>query len=212
MCRPARQRCVQKCVQNEERLSSALVLTRSGASIDLTGVRYTMPGSDDDAPADSGHLSGAVLGVLKPANLHAESRAWCPADFPAPSSFTGCTVRCHEDVMRHIYGLFQSLGIQYSWVLTRGPLGSELVKEEDLAIDNAKEESWMTVYEHERDLLEDTVYHSLMSLWSEFSNACAVFDQHGPAQFLCAHQVWETLLANFPPNTSACKLSSLTVR
>jgi hypothetical protein len=36
---------------------------------------------------------------------------WRPVDFPAPSSFTGCTVRCHEDVQRHIYGLFQALGI-----------------------------------------------------------------------------------------------------
>ena len=55
----------------------------------------------------------------------------------------------------------------------------------------------MTVYEHERDL-EDTVYSSLVSLWSEFSDTYAVFDQHGPAQLLCAQQVWEALLTNFP--------------
>ena len=54
----------------------------------------------------------------------------------------------------------------------------------DLAIDNVKEESWMVVYEHERDLLEDTLYQCLVSLWSEFSVAYAVFDQHGPAQLL----------------------------
>jgi hypothetical protein len=107
-----------------------------------------------------------------------------PADFPAPSSFTGCTVCCHEDVPRHIYGLFQALGIQYHWVLTRGTLGREFVKAEDLAIDNAKEESWMVVYEHEHDLLEDTLYHCLVSLWSKFSVTYAVFDQHGPAQLL----------------------------
>ena len=56
----------------------------------------------------------------------------------------------------------------------------------------------MTVYEHERDLLEDTVYRSLVSLRSEFSDAYAVFDQHGPAQLLCDKQVWEALLATFP--------------
>jgi len=51
----------------------------------------------------------------------------------------------------------------------------------------------MSVYEHEHDLLEDTVYHRLVSLWSEFSDAYAVFDQHGPAQ-----HVWEALLTTFP--------------
>jgi hypothetical protein len=126
------------------------------------------------------------------------SRAWRHADFPAQSSFTGCTVRCHEDVPRHIYGLFEALGIQYRWVLTRGPLGRELLKTEDLVIDDAKEGSWMVVYEHERDLLEDTVYRRLASLWSELSDAYAVSDQHGPAQLLCAQQVWEALLTAFP--------------
>ena len=28
----------------------------------------------------------------------------------------------HEDVPRHIWGLFQALGIQYSWILTHGDL------------------------------------------------------------------------------------------
>ena len=44
----------------------------------------------------------------------------------------------------------------------------------------------MAVYEHERDLLEDTVllYRRLVSKWSEFSDAYAVFDQHNPIQ-LC---------------------------
>ena len=54
---------------------------------------------------------------------------------------------------------------------------------------------------HERDLLEDPVYRRLVSLWSEFSDAYAVFDQHGPAQLFCAQQVWslwEALLAAFP--------------
>ena len=125
-------------------------------------------------PLPVAHLSGAVFGVLKPANLHApgvllifQHRPVSPA---AP---------CHEDVHCYIYGLFQALGIQYRWVLTRGTLGSELLKAEDLAIDDAKKESWMAAYEHEHDLLEDTVYISLVSLWSEFSDAYPVFDQHG---------------------------------
>jgi hypothetical protein len=50
------------------------------------------------------------------------------------------------------------------------------------------------VHENERDLLENTVYRRLVSLWSEFSDAYAVFDKHGPAQLLCAQQVWEALL------------------
>jgi hypothetical protein len=82
-----------------------------------------MTGSDDDAPAararhPEGRESSPVLR---------------PADFPVPSTFrvTGCTVRCHEDVPRHIYGLFQALGIQYRWVLIRGLLGCELLKAED---------------------------------------------------------------------------------
>jgi hypothetical protein len=104
-----------------------------------------------DTPASRGPPLGAR--ARRP-EIHEYSRAWSPADFPSPSSFTGCTVRCHEDVPRQIYGLFQALGIQYCWVLTRGPLGREFLKAEDLVIDDTKEESWMTVYEHEHDLLE----------------------------------------------------------
>jgi hypothetical protein len=173
----------------------ALALTRSGVGVDLPGARYTMTGADDDAPDARGPPLGGRAGSSE---ARESSRAWCPADFPAPSSFTCCTVGCHEDVPRHIYRLFQALGIHYRWVLTRGPLGRELVKAEDLAIDDAKEASWMAVYEHELDLLEDTVYRSLVSLWSEFSDAYVVFDLHGPAQLLCTQQVWEALLAVFP--------------
>jgi hypothetical protein len=179
----------------------ALALTRSGASVDLPGARYTMTGSDDDAPA----VRGPPLGSrARRSDARESSRAWRLADFPAPSSFTTCTVNCHEDVPHHIYGLFQALGIQYRYVLTRGPLGREFLKAEDLAIDYAKEESWMAAYEHERDLLEDTVYRRLVSLWSEFSDAYAVFDQYGPAHLLCAQKVWEALLAAFPLKHKRC--------
>jgi hypothetical protein len=56
----------------------------------------------------------------------------------------------------------------------------------------------MAVHENERDLLEDTVYRRLASLWSEFSDAYAVFDAHGPDQLLCAQKVLEALLDAFP--------------
>ena len=109
----------------DDQTRRALAITRSGIGADLPGVRRTMTGSDDDAPAARGPPLGAR--ARRPEGRES-SRAWRPADFPAQSSFTGCTVRFHEDVLRHIYRLFQALGIQYSWVLTRGTLGSEVVK------------------------------------------------------------------------------------
>jgi hypothetical protein len=111
------------------------------------------------------HYCGPPLGArARRSDGRESSRAWRPADFPGPSIFTGCTVRCHEDVPRHIYGLFDALGIRYRWVLTRGPLVRALVTVEDLVIHDAKEASWMAVHENERDLLEDTVYPRLVSL------------------------------------------------
>jgi hypothetical protein len=105
-------------------------------------------------------------------------------------------VKCHEDV-RYIWGLFQALCIQYSWILTRGALGRALVTADDLAIDDAKEAAWMALHAHERDLLEDTMYRRLAHLWSEFSNAVTVFDANTAAQQLCAQNVWEALLDDF---------------
>ena len=37
---------------------------------------------------------------------------------------------------------------------------------------------------NERDLFEDPINRSLVSMWSEFSDDFAVFDKHGPAQLL----------------------------
>jgi hypothetical protein len=85
----------------------ALTITRSGSGADLPGVRHTMTGSDDDAPAARGP---PLRTRARLPEGRESSRACRPADFPAPSSFTGCTVRCHEDVPRHIHGLFQALG------------------------------------------------------------------------------------------------------
>ena len=56
----------------------------------------------------------------------------------------------------------------------------------------------MAVHEHKRDLLEDTVYHHIQALWSDFSDAYAVFYENGPTQQFCAQKVWEALLNSFP--------------
>ena len=135
---------------------------RSSAGSDLPVGPRPMTGSDDDKPAARGPPLGArarrsegldddTPAVSCPpvgarARLYEgseSSHAWCPADFPGQTIFTGCTVHCHEEVPRHIYGLFEALGIQYSWVLTRGPLGRAIVTAEDLVINNSKERSWL---------------------------------------------------------------------
>jgi hypothetical protein len=155
-----------------------------------------------------------VLGVLKTANLRAPGVLLIFQDRPASPAAQFAASIIIKDVPRHIYGLFQALGIQYRWVLPRGTLGRELVKAEDLAIDDTKEESWMAVYEHERDLLEDTVllYRRLVSKWSEFSDAYAVFDQHNPIQLCTVSRCGKLFSLLSLSSTSACKLSFLPVR
>ena len=54
------------------------------------------------------------------------------------------------------------------------------------------------MHEHECDLLEDTMYLQLVSLWFEFSNGIAVFDTNSPAHLLWEKKVWEALLAAVP--------------
>jgi hypothetical protein len=97
-------------------------------------------------------------------------------------------VKCHEDVPHHIWGLFQALCIQYSWILTSSALGRALVTTDDLAIDDDKEAAWMALHAHERDLLEDTMYWCLAHLWSEFSDTITItiFDTNTSSQQLCA--------------------------
>ena len=79
-------------------------------------------------------------------------------------------MKSHEDIPRFIQDFFTALGLQYRWVVTRGAIGKTLVSAEDLDNDNAKEQLWMAVHEHERDLLEDTVYRRIQALWSDFSD------------------------------------------
>jgi hypothetical protein len=40
----------------------------------------------------------------------------------------------------------------------RGTLSSDLVSQAELAIDEAKEKTWMALYEHDIDTLEDILY------------------------------------------------------
>ena len=52
---------------------------------------------------------------------------------------------CSESVPHIVQRALRPLRFRFV-TLTRDTLGSELVKTEDLAIDDAKEESWMAVY------------------------------------------------------------------
>jgi hypothetical protein len=82
--------------------------------------------------------------------------------------------------------------------LTSGTLASALVPQADLAINDAKENAWMALYEHDHNTLEDILYHQLQDLWAPLTDAMKVFDTHGSAQQLCAQKVWEALLTAFP--------------
>jgi hypothetical protein len=53
------------------------------------------------------------------------------------------------------------LGIQFRWLLRRGTLARTLVTSAELAIDDAKEKSWMETYEKDCDTLEDVLYQSI---------------------------------------------------
>jgi hypothetical protein len=104
---------------------------------------------------------------------------WRKSDFPsADAAFERCRVKLHEDFPRHIYSLFLVLGIQFHWVLTRGTLARALVSQADLAIDNAKENAWMALYEHDSDTLEDILYRQLQDLWAPLTDVVKVFDTH----------------------------------
>jgi len=126
-------------------------------------------------------------------------RPWRKSDFPSDdAAFERCRVKSHEDFPRYIYLLFLVLSIQFRWVLTHGTLASTLVSQADLEIDDAKENAWMALYEHDRDTLEDILYSRLQDLWAQLTDAMKVFDTHGSAQQLCAQKVWEALLHAFP--------------
>ncbi len=117
-----------------------------------------------------------------------------------------------RDIPRFIQDFFTALGLQYRWVVTRDDIGKTFVSAEDLDNYHAKEKLWMAVHEHERDLLEDTVYRRIQALWSDFSDVYAVFDENGPTQQFCTQKVWEALLNTFPLQHKQCILFFLLVK
>jgi hypothetical protein len=177
----------------------AFALTRSGAGVDLPG--FGRDSSDmSDREEDSLAVCGALGSRARRTADHDDYRhhPWRKSDFPSDdASFERCRVKSHEDFPRHICRLFLVLGIQFRWVLKRGTLARALVSQAYIAIDDAKENAWMALYEHDRDTLEDILYHRLQDLWAPLTEAMKVFDTHGSAQQLCAQKVWEALLTVF---------------
>ena len=128
---------------------------------------------DDDLAARS------VLGgrAHSTADRHDKDRhcPWRKSDFPSDNdAFERCRVKSHEDFPRHIYSLFLVLGIQFRWVLTQGTLACALVSQADLVINDAKENAWMALYEHDSDTLEDILYRSLQDLWAPLTDTMKV--------------------------------------
>jgi hypothetical protein len=78
---------------------------------------------------------------------------WKKADFPTDDALRQCKVKRHEDLPRHIYLLFDILGLHFRWLLTRMGVGSKLVSSEELAVDDNKERAWMAVYANDRDVI-----------------------------------------------------------
>jgi hypothetical protein len=66
---------------------------------------------------------------------------------------------------------------------------------EQLQIDNSEETIsvtvWMVAHADQRDLLEDTMYHSLCTLWDGFSDEHAIVDEHDSDAPFCAQKVCE---------------------
>ena len=189
LCRPQRAR-------HRQGPRRSFAITRSGAGVDLPGFgRCDSDMSDqDDAPAARGG-SGNRARRTAARDDERGQRPWRRSEFPSDdATFTRCRVKSHEDFPRHIYRLFLILGIQFRRVLTRGTLARALVSSAELAIDDPKEQTWMAMYEHDRDTLEDILYRRLQDLWAPLTDSMKVFDTHGSAQQLCAQKVWEGLL------------------
>ena len=117
----------------------------------------------EDAPAARGGFGGRARQTVEREDDH--RRPWRRSDFPLDDAlFARCRVKVHEDVPRHVHRLFLVLGIQFRWLLTRTDLARKLVSAEELAIDDAKEKAWMSLYAHDRDTLEEILYHRLQDL------------------------------------------------
>ena len=131
---------------------------------------------------------------------HGRYTAWKKADFPTDDTLRQCKVKRHEDLSGHIYLLFHILGIQFRWLLTRMGVGCTLVSSAECAVDDTKEHAWMTVYAHDRDVIEDLLYRRLKTLWCNCTDAIAMFSQNRAGEEFFAQKVWDALLTAFPLN------------
>jgi hypothetical protein len=145
----------------------------------------------EDARAASNARGASGPRAGNAADRHDErgKRPWRRSEFPSDeAAFASCKVKSHEDFPRHIYRPFLILGIQFRWFLTRGTLAHALVSSAELAIDDAKENTSIEMYDHDRDTLEDILYRRLQDLWSPLTDSIKVFDAHGAAQPFCAQK------------------------
>jgi hypothetical protein len=135
----------------------AFALTRSGAGVDLPGFgrgSSDMSDSEDDAPAARGALGSRARRTADRDDAPGAN----PTFHRTMPHLNAAVSSRNEDFPRHIYRLFLVLGIQFRWVLTRGTLARALVFTADIAINDAKENAWMAMYEHDRDTFEDILY------------------------------------------------------
>ena len=70
------------------------------------------------------------------------------------------------------------------------------------AVDDHKEHAWMALYENDRDVIEDLLYHRLKKLWSDCTDALAIFSKPRVGTELCGQKVWEALLSAFPRSSA----------
>jgi hypothetical protein len=146
----------------------------------------------------SSPLPAAAGGGARGGEHEERSRLWKKADFPTDDALRKCRVHRHEDLPRHIYLLLDTLGLQFRWVLTRFGRGRALVSAAAQLVDDQKEHAWMTLYAHDRDVLETLLYRRLQTLWHDCTDALAVFAKHRADTELCGQKVWEALLTAFP--------------
>ena len=176
-------------------------LVNTYSSLDLGRIPRTRPGLD---------LSSAFVVTCSDAGIDLPGSPRTMSDNESSAALSPLTGT--RDIPHFIQDFFTALGLQYRWVVTRDVIGKTFVSAEDLDNYHAKEKLWMAVHEHERDLLEDSVYCRIQALWSDFSDVYAVFDENGPTQQFCAQKVWEALLNTFPLQHKQCKLFFLLVK
>ena len=73
--------------------------------------------------------------------------------------------------------------------------GRALVSSEDLDVTDHKERTWMAMYTNDRDVIEHLLYCRLKFLWTDCTDAMAVFACHRVQEEFCAQKVWEALLS-----------------